>query len=272
MRQADYFNEAVLTAMLASGARDDGVHAPDAFTRSRAAPGTGDGGGRGPGAPDDKDLTRAGYLRTRLLSLLDESRRRAVMDGIPPDYAETADFAVCAFIDETLLSSVWNGRDEWMTRPLQLERHMTGTAGEGFYRILDELLKKAENGDLSADSGDRDSPQSRKALESTLAIFALCLAQGFTGMYFHDPDTVRSYRKRIGQAVPEAAAQESGTEDSLFLGAGGPSGSSSFFQRFDLLDWMLWLAPVLITAVLYHICDRRLDVMLGALLQKSALP
>jgi type VI protein secretion system component VasF len=247
-------------------------------------------------APDDAGtLTQAPKLRERLLSLLDEARRLASADGFPPEYAETADFAVCAFIDETLLSSAWNGRAEWMVRPLQLERHDTGTAGEDFYRLLDELLKKAGAGsvpDLPASgalpglargaanpsasppaTGVQERSTADQALEQLLEIFALCLAQGFTGMYFHDPNTVRSYLRKIGQLVPSVDAGKPAADDSLFFPAGvKPCAPSSLLLRFDLLDWLLWLAPLGTTAAIHYLCGNRLDDMLAGLLQRSALP
>jgi type VI protein secretion system component VasF len=286
MPRIDWFNEALITAMLAACAKTDDGGARDAPEADPA---------------DTEDLTRARNLKARLLSLLDEAHRLAVANGLPPEYADTADFAVCAFIDETLLSSGWSGRTEWMARPLQLERHATGTAGEDFYRILDGLLEKTEHialpglssaaGTLPApapvQSGPKgyapdaasppDEPESftaGKALENTLEIFALCLAQGFTGMYFHDADAVRSYLRKIGRLVPSVGAGRDPEGEALFAPVPGaaPRASSSLLLRFDVLDWLLWLAPIGITAVLHHICGSRLDGMLAELLQRSSLP
>jgi type VI protein secretion system component VasF len=331
MPHTDWFDEAMITAMLAACAEDVDTGARNAQDAALAEgklakpPAGGQGARDAQGAasaesrlsmppaggqstrdawgaaPDDAGtLTQAPKLRARLLSLLDEARRLASADGFPPEYAETADFAVCAFIDETLLSSAWNGRAEWMVRPLQLERHDTGTAGEDFYRLLDELLKKAGTGSVpdlpasgalpglarSAAQGGAATPpasppatgvQERstadQALEQLLEIFALCLAQGFTGMYFHDPNTVRSYLRKIGQLVPSVDAGKPSADDSLFSPAGvKPRAPSSLLLRFDLLDWLLWLAPLGITAAIHHLCGNRLDDMLAGLLQRSTLP
>ncbi|MDR2123366.1 MAG: DotU family type IV/VI secretion system protein [Desulfovibrio sp.] len=322
MRRADWFNEAVLTAMLAAGAEAGAREAPRAapaeskpFTpaagrqierNAQAAapeskPFTPAAGGQNArnaqaAAPDDAvTLTQAPALRAQLLSLLDEARRLAVADGFPPEYAETADFAVCAFIDETLLSSGWSGCAEWMARPLQLERHDTGTAGEDFYRLLDDLLKKADSGGMSGLSAPGNLPglarsaalpqESRPAggalergtgdpaLEQLLEIFALCLAQGFTGMYFRDQDKVRSYLHKIGQLAPSVGTGAPPADNALFLPADvAPRAHVSLLQRFDLLDWLLWLAPLGITAAVHHLCGSRLDDMLAGLLQRSALP
>ncbi|MDR1686147.1 MAG: DotU family type IV/VI secretion system protein [Desulfovibrio sp.] len=333
MPRTDWFNEAMITAMLAAGAEGADTGARDAqgpaLTEGRPFTPAAGGARDVPGAaPDDAvTLTQAPNLRAHLLSLLDEARRLAVMDGFPPEYAETADFAVCAFIDETLLSSDWSGRTAWMTKPLQLERHDTGTAGEDFYRLLDDLLKKAGNGSApglpasgtlpglpasgtlpgltasgtlpglpssgtlpgltrstaqggaaappasSPATGVRERGTADQAPEQLLEIFALCLAQGFTGMYFHDPDTVRSYLRKIGQLAPSVGTGAPSGDKALFSPAGAaPRASSSLLLRFDLLDWLLWLTPLGITAAIYYLCGSRLDDMLAGLLQRSTLP
>jgi type VI secretion system protein ImpK len=248
-----------------------------------SAGGQGTRDAQGAASDDAVTLMQASNLRAHLLSLLDEARRLAVADGFPPEYAETADFAVCAFIDETLLSSGWTGRAEWMARSLQLERHDTGTAGEDFYRLLDDLLEKAGNGSAPdrpaagaaspAATGGRERSAADRALENLLEIFALCLAQGFTGMYFNDPDTVRSYLRKIGERIPSVGASRPQMDNALsFPVAGAPRAPSSLLLRFDLLDWMLWLAPLGITAAIHHLCGSRLDGMLTGLLQRSTLP
>ncbi|MDR2669770.1 MAG: DotU family type IV/VI secretion system protein [Desulfovibrio sp.] len=329
MPRTDWFNEAVITAMLAACAKDadTGARVAQGSAVTEVKPFMPSAGGQGarnaespalkdvgpfmpsPGGQSARDaqgaaaddagtLTQASNLRAHLLSLLDEARRLAVADGFPPEYAETADFAVCAFIDETLLSSGWNGRAEWMIRPLQLERHDTGTAGEDFYRLLDDLLEKAGNGsapDLpaagvlpglarspsagGATSASRPATDVRErnatdqAQTDLLEIFALCLAQGFTGMYFHDPDTVSSYLRKIGQTAPSVSTGRPPADNSLFFPASGaPRTPASLLQRFDLLDWLLWLAPLGITAAIHHLCGSRLDGMLTGLLQRSTLP
>jgi type VI secretion system protein ImpK len=267
--RTDYFNEAIVTAMLCAGGGSlsfETVKAPGK-PAAEATP------------PDG--TTPAASLRARLFELLEQGDHRAIQDGIPREYVDAADFAACAFIDETLLSSAWKGREEWMQNPLQLARHATGTAGEEFYRILDGLLEKEEAalpdraGKPAANAPEEDSSQ--KALRAVLEIFALCLAQGFTGMYFHDEGAVRRRLDRIGNIVPAVAGiRESGDGRPLFPAAyptNAPRRKTfDLLRRFDLLDWLLWLTPPATTAILYHLCDARLDNLLNALLQGSKLP
>jgi type VI secretion system protein ImpK len=269
MRRADYFHEAIVTAMLAAEA---GGRKPSAAPAGDAAGRDGpDAGGKG----GDRDLTRPPVLREYLVRLLDEAFRRAVADGFDKDLAGAADFAVCAFIDEILLSSAWKDREEWMRSPLQLVRHDTATAGEEFYRILDILLAKAgEAGDAPVrpgPAGQAEEDPFRKALETVLEIFAVCLSLGFTGMFFHDRAAIRDKLSAIGRFVPPVLrGLTAGETARLFPAAYPPSpsrkGLLTPLRRFDGLDWLLWLSPLLITGLLYYFYDTRLDEILHSLI------
>jgi type VI secretion system protein ImpK len=83
---------------------------------------------------------------------------------VPDDYL-AAKFAVCAFVDEAILLSDWEGRDRW--KPFQRRFFNTYNAGEEFFKLLGALL-----------------PDRREVRE----VFGLCLAMGFTGKYFEGPD------------------------------------------------------------------------------------
>jgi type VI protein secretion system component VasF len=302
--RADFFNEAIVTAMLAAS--------------------SGEGEEATASGPGGEDLTRAETLRTHLLALLDRANRAAIHAGISADLVEAADFAACAFIDELLLSSaVWRGRMDWQQKPLQFSRHGTATAGEDFYRLLDALLEQADTkapiapsnevreigvGGLAAavgrgfasstdgDSSDcppssdnlkrkmprneagqpvREIAETWSPLSAVLEVFALCLAQGFTGMFYDNPGAIRERLDKIGRFVPAvnrraepiffAPAEKVEKPRALWNGAG-------LIRRFDLLDLLLWIIPPVVTLLLYYLCRTRLDRLLQAFLQGSALP
>lgn len=117
---------------------------------------------RDPEAPD------CAVVRADLDRLLDEAMAKALREHA--GQAENALFAVCAFIDETLLGSSWPGRKEWMRHKLQQARFHTANAGEEFHIRMESLLK--EEADSDTPSGDR-----REALE----VFLACLNLGFRG-------------------------------------------------------------------------------------------
>ncbi|MDR3176377.1 MAG: DotU family type IV/VI secretion system protein [Desulfovibrio sp.] len=259
---ADYFNEALLTAMLAA---------------------SNDAGETPPPDPDGEDQTRADTLRERLIALMDRADKNAVQAGIPNDLVEAADFAACAFIDETLLSSAsWRGRPDWLKTPLQFARHGTATAGEDFYRILDALLESAGEKTPVAlplkahASGNAPTPEEtgqRGPLHAVLEIFALCLAQGFTGMCYGNPEAVRERLDKIGHFVPAVRHRA----EPPFLAPAGKAEeqgllrrAADMFRRFDTLDWILWIIPPVLTALLYRVCEMRLDQLLQPFLQGNA--
>jgi type VI secretion system protein ImpK len=262
MQRPDYFNEAIVTAMLAAQARGGGETAAEAA-------------GAGGNGREDEDLTQAPVLRERLVRLLDEAVRRAMANGLVRDHAGTADFAVCAFIDEILLSSAWKGREEWLRNPLQFARHTTATAGEDFYRILDALLQKAgETPPLDmARPGRADGQvagETPPMLRAVLEIFAICLTRGFTGMFFNDRAAIRDRLTAIGRFVPELARALAAEDAARLFPAAYPDAPSrrnplNRLRRFDGLDWLLWLAPPLVVAGLSYVYKARLDALLGAL-------
>lgn len=260
--RTDFFNEAIVTALLA--ASSPGGAPPDAAAVEDA----------------EEDLGRADVLRERLAALLERADRAAVQAGIPKDAVEAADFAVCAFIDEALLSSAsWRGRVDWLKNPLQFVRHGTATAGEDFYRILDSLLEEAENKaavplPLTEDAVTRPAPEEDDARDPRRAapeIFALCLAQGFTGMFYGDPAAIRDRLEKIGRLVPAVGHRGPFFVPSEKKKERRPLRTvAGLFRRFDPLDWLLWLIPPALTALFYWVCETRLDQLLQPFLQGSA--
>jgi type VI protein secretion system component VasF len=264
--RTDFFNEAIVTAMLA------------AFS--------GEGDGTPQTGPDDEDLARADVLRERLVALMDRADRTAMQAGMPGELTEAADFAVCAFIDEVLLSSIsWRGRADWSKKTLQFSRHGTATAGEDFYRLLDTFLDQTEKkapvvaipagARETANAPAREEPGARDPLHATLEIFALCLAQGFTGMFYGDPAAVCGKLDAIGRFIPAVARRA----EPFFLVTAGEAKTrgplrrvADLLLRFDLLDWALWIAPPVLTALFYRACETRLDRLLQPFLQGGGLP
>jgi Uncharacterized protein conserved in bacteria len=264
--RADFFNEALVTAMLAAS--------------------SGKGAAQTLSAQESDDMTQAATLGVRLASLMDQAGKTALQAGIPGDLVEAADFAVCAFIDEALLSSTsWQGHTEWMKKPLQFVRHDTATGGEDFYRLLEALLADAEK-TMPAGQPLSESPKGMSLarteknlrddpLCATLEVFALCLAQGFTGMLYATPAAIREQLERIGRFVPSV----SGCPEPFFCPPDHPvkeprslGRASNLFRRFDLLDWTLWLIPPALTMLLFYVCDDRLDQMIQPFLQGGTLP
>ncbi|MCL1916659.1 MAG: DotU family type IV/VI secretion system protein [Desulfovibrionaceae bacterium] len=260
--RTDFFNEALVTTLLAvsSGKWEEMAQS----------------------GPDGEALAEAEALRERLLALLDRAGRAATQAGLSAVLVEAADFAVCAFIDEILLSSpAWPGRMDWMQKPLQIARHGTATAGEDFYRLLDSLLEQADTeAPIGHEVWDADEPPLRNSGEAqnplcaVLEIYALCLAQGFTGMFYDDPEAVRNRLDKIGRFVPAVHRRAAPFffEPAEKAEARKPLWSrADLIRRFDPLDLALWSVPPVLTLLLYYVCQTRLDRLLRIFLQGSAL-
>jgi type VI secretion system protein ImpK len=82
------------------------------------------------------------------------------------DY-QLARFAVFAWVDETFMSSAWEGRGQWQREQLQRQYYQTADAGELFFERLNVL-----------------GPHQRDVRE----VYYLCLALGFTGQYCNPGD------------------------------------------------------------------------------------
>lgn len=82
-----------------------------------------------------------------------------------PEDIEDTIFALTAFIDETIASSNWSQKDQWLARRLQLELFSTANAGEEFFLKLEKLQQQVRE----------------KA--PLLEVYYLCLNLGFEGKY-----------------------------------------------------------------------------------------
>lgn len=117
----------------------------------------------------------AAQLRGRILDLLERARREAQRASGTVEDAREAEFALVAFLDETILSSNWSEKDHWLAEPLQLELYDRYDAGEEFFVRL---------GQLREDAGGRPE---------VLEVYYLCMALGFKGRYLlHDQEKLRN--------------------------------------------------------------------------------
>ena len=104
-------------------------------------------------------------FRDQVMAAFDQFERMAFEHQILPTVVMNAKYALAAFIDEIVLSSVWPGRTTWMGTPLQLQFFGEHLAGENFFKRLNELRQ--------------NSIQNIEALE----VYYVCLQLGFEGTY-----------------------------------------------------------------------------------------
>lgn len=113
-------------------------------------------------------------LKSRVADLFDKFEREGRTAGIDNEKVRLAKFALVAFLDETIISSSWTQKDEWLAEPMQIKLFDTFNAGEEFFEHLHQLRQRS--------SGNAD----------ILEVYYLCLALGFKGKYqLQSPENLR---------------------------------------------------------------------------------
>ena len=212
-------------------------------------------------------------VRADLDKLLEQAAHTAA--NIDRESFDSARFAVCAWIDEQLLASSWEGKQAWLAEPLQKSLYGTVRAGEEFYARLDCLLgPEPDQTGSSPDASSREQV-SQHGLEvpeadrgQVIEVYAACLALGFTGSYFHDRDrdALREFKESCLRVV--SGSEGSGAGDRLFPRAyPGHSGSRRKWYRAAGPGLAAaFLLPVVVLVSLYLIYNSMLSDMLHTLL------
>jgi type VI secretion system protein ImpK len=106
-------------------------------------------------------------VRSNLQRLITQSEGCLEKGGFNHEDYNLARFAVFAWVDEVVLSSQWEGRQQWLREQLQRIYYQTADAGELFFERLNTI-----------------GPHQRDVRE----VYYLCLALGFTGQYCNAGD------------------------------------------------------------------------------------
>jgi len=109
-------------------------------------------------------------FRQRVIGLLTDNAIRVSEGGYAHADYDNALFAVSAFIDEKVMNSHWNHKDQWGAELLQRHYFNTTKAGVDFFSRLDAL--------------NPFSPIDRDIRE----VYYYCLALGFAGQYYRPGD------------------------------------------------------------------------------------
>jgi type VI secretion system protein ImpK len=163
-------------------------------------------------------LLLTGQLRTATSSMdvsglrrhaLEEVRRfedQARASGIRNEIVLAARYALCAGLDEAVLSTPWGAQSEWAQHPLLVALHREAWGGEKFFEMLDRIsVDPARHIDL-------------------MELQYLVLALGFSGKYQQldrgheqladlQQNLYRKIQAQRGAANPELALQWRGLED-----------------------------------------------------------
>jgi type VI secretion system protein ImpK len=186
---------------------------------------------------------------------LEEIRRfedQARASGVRNEIVLAARYALCAGLDEAVLSTPWGAQSEWAQHPLLVALHREAWGGEKFFEMLDRIsVDPARHIDL-------------------MELQYLGLALGFTGKYQmlnrgHEQladlqqDLYRKIRSARGPAAAELSLQWRGLED----------------RRNRLIRYIPWwvvgAAAVAILTVTFLVYHSRLATLADPLQTKLAL-
>jgi type VI secretion system protein ImpK len=106
-------------------------------------------------------------VKTDVLRLLSQSEGCLKKGLFPKEDYDLARFAVCAWVDEAILSSPWTQKGQWQKEQLQRLYYHTTDAGEEFFERLNAL--GFQQGEIRE-------------------VYYFCLALGFMGRYCHKGD------------------------------------------------------------------------------------
>jgi type VI secretion system protein ImpK len=170
--------------------------------------------------------------------LIAESEAACQQGGFSSEDYDLARFAVFAWIDETILSSSWEGRTRWLGEQLQRRYFNTSDAGKLFFERLNTI-----------------GPHQMDVRE----IYCLCLAMGFTGQYCNEGDDYLLEQLKLSN-IKLLTGSSMGLPDltgtTLFPDAYAPENSllpatGPAPERFSTFTLMCAGAPVLLFGALF---------------------
>ncbi len=106
-----------------------------------------------------------GSVRQLALSEIRAFEQRAQAAGVPNEVVTAARYALCATLDEAVLSTPWGAQSEWSQHTLLVALHREAWGGEKFFDML-----------------ERTSKEPSRYID-LMELQYLCLAVGFCGKY-----------------------------------------------------------------------------------------
>ena len=104
-------------------------------------------------------------LRDKLLQHLANFDRSLKRNHVPGDLAQDASYALCSFIDESVMSTPWGTQSDWTNLTLLSQRHKDRHGGEKFFKITSKALGEPSR------------------YIDLLEFLYICLSFGFRGAY-----------------------------------------------------------------------------------------
>lgn len=125
-------------------------------------------------------------LRQRLSAEVSGFENRLLQCGVSPDHTRMASYALCSFLDETILNTPWGAQSTWGHQSLLISFHKEAWGGEKFFDIIAQLVKQPA--------------QNLPLIELTY----LFLSLGFEGKFrvlTHGGNALEKYRTELYQLI-----------------------------------------------------------------------
>ncbi len=124
-------------------------------------------------------------LAEKTKKLLDSVRANSQVTGKNMDWVADAQYAVVAFVDESINRSEWHGKEEWKRLPLSAMLGLQSNTGVLFFQKLEAWM------------------QSPSPPAEVLEVFYTCIGLGFQGQYFTQQDTLARIKRELFQVLSE---------------------------------------------------------------------
>lgn len=115
------------------------------------------------------DAADTAGLRRQLVAEVRQFEERARAGGVAAEQIAAARYALCATLDEAVLSTPWGARGEWATQPLLSIFHRETWGGEKFFQLIERT---------------KSDPRQYAGL---LEVLYACLSLGFAGKFALQP-------------------------------------------------------------------------------------
>jgi type VI secretion system protein ImpK len=186
----------------------------------------------------EREQPQSEKIKSDYTALFNQAEKYLKKGDFSPEEWDMARFAVCAWVDESILCSSWEGKGSWEHKQLQRVYYGATNAGEEFFDRLSEL-----------------DPEAKGVRE----VYAYCLALGFKGRYFRKEDEYRLDNiktSNLKYVLDEGLLDKSlqGTEN-LFPGAykaaSDDGRAHKFRSPFSLFTLVFLIWPPILFGILF---------------------
>jgi type VI secretion system protein ImpK len=186
----------------------------------------------------------AGAFRNQVKQLLAVAHQELRGAGYSDESIRSAVYAFVAFLDESVLGSGQPMFAGWSSKPLQEEIFGDHTAGEAFFRVIEDQL---------ASPGDAETVD-------VLEVYQLCLLLGFRGMYRENPLELERFREALDRRIEHWRGKQPLAPDAGHPEEPTPSGPRDPLIRPLSIGAGVILVAVLVAYALFSwTLDRRFD-------------